>query len=55
MHTEIRELDTTALDTALEAGMRAIRRLRVARLWPARTATRLAQSTAALKGAAWSR
>lgn len=49
------QLDTTALDNALDAGTRAIRRLRVARLWPARTATRLARSTAALKGAAWSR
>ena len=48
-------LDTTALDTALENGTRAIRRLRFTKRWPMSTATRLAKSAAGLGGMAWSR
>jgi hypothetical protein len=50
-----KQLDITALDRALEEGASALRRLRLARQWPARTATRLMRSAVALKESAWSR
>lgn len=48
-------LDTTALDTTLEIGTSAIRRLRFTKLWPMRVAAAFAQSAAALRGTVWSR
>jgi len=48
-------LDTTALDTTLEIGTSAIRRLRVTKRWPMRVAAAFAQSAAALRGTVWSR
>jgi hypothetical protein len=49
------DVDTTALDTALENGTRAIRRLRFTRRWPMSAAARLAKSAAGLGGMVWSR
>ena len=48
-------LDTTALDTTLENGTGAIRRLRATTLWPMRVGAALAKSVAGLGGAVWSR
>lgn len=48
-------LDTTALDAALENGSRALRRLRVATLWPIRTTEALSTSFGKRGVAAWSR
>jgi len=48
-------LDTTALDTALENGTRAIQRLRFTRRWPMSTATRIRKSAAWLGGIVWAR
>lgn len=48
-------LDTAALDAALESAVGAIRRLRLAKLWPVRTAGALKRSAADLGGMVWSR
>jgi hypothetical protein len=48
-------LDTTALDTALERGTSALKKLRVATLWPMRTAGALAKSAADVGSIVWSR
>ena len=48
-------LDTEALDSALDRGMRALHRLRVAAPWPARAADILARTVAALREARWAR
>jgi hypothetical protein len=48
-------LDTTALDTTLEIGTSAIRRLRFTKRWPMRVAAAFAKSAAALRGTVWSR
>ena len=48
-------LDATALDTTLENGTGAIRRLRVTKLWPMRVGAALAKSAAGIGGAVWSR
>lgn len=50
-----RQLDTTALDAALENGTRALRRLRVATRWPMRMASALSRKTAEVGGIVWSR
>jgi hypothetical protein len=49
------QLDTTALDAALENGTSALKKLRVAKLWPMRTAGALAKSAADVGGMVWSR
>jgi hypothetical protein len=49
------QLDTTALDAALENGTDALKRLRFAKLWPMRTAGALVRSTSGVGGAVWSR
>jgi hypothetical protein len=49
------QLDTTALDAALENGTDALKKLRFAKLWPMRTAGALAKSTAGVGGTVWSR
>ncbi len=49
------DVDSAALDQALEAGSSALRRLRLWMLWPVRTVAALARSAAALGGAVWSR
>lgn len=49
------QLDAAALDTALEQGTRAIRRLRVTKLWPMRAAEALGRAAAGLRGMVWSR
>jgi hypothetical protein len=48
-------LDTTALDSALDDGTRAIQRLRVTKRWPMSTAARLKKSAAGLGDMVWSR
>lgn len=48
-------LNAEVLDQALEDGGNALRRLRVAALWPVRTADALAKSAAALGSMVWSR
>ena len=48
-------LDTAALDEAVDGALAAIRRLRVAKLWPMRTAGALARSASDLGGMVWSR
>lgn len=48
-------LDATALDAALETGTDAVRRLRIAKLWPIRTAGAVARSAADVRGMVWSR
>lgn len=48
-------LDTEALDSALDQGMRALHHLRVATPWPARAADMLARTAAALREARWAR
>jgi hypothetical protein len=48
-------LDGRALDTALEDGARAIRRLRVMKLWPMRAADALAGAAARFRGTLWAR
>jgi hypothetical protein len=48
-------LETGALDAALDEGTGAIRRLRIARRWPARTATALVRTAATLGGTVWPR
>jgi len=49
------ELDTAALDAALERSTDALKKLRVAHLWPVRTAGALARSAADVGGMVWSR
>jgi hypothetical protein len=49
------QLDTTALDAALESGTDALKKLRVAKLWPMRAAGALAKSAADVGGLVWSR
>ena len=48
-------LDSTALDAALEHGTAAVRKLRVAKRWPMRTAGALARSAADVGSMVWSR
>ncbi len=48
-------LDTTALDTTLEIGTSAIRRLRFTKRWPMRVAAAFAKSAAEIRGTVWSR
>lgn len=49
------DLDTLALDRALDEGATALRRLRVRTLWPVRAAAAVTKSAAGLWGALWSR
>ncbi len=49
------QLDTTALDAALENGTSALRKLRVATRWPMRMASALSRSAAEVGGIVWSR
>jgi hypothetical protein len=49
------QLDTAALDAALERGTDAVKRLRVAHFWPVRTAGALARSAADVGSMVWSR
>jgi hypothetical protein len=49
------ELDTDALDSALDRGMRGLDRVRAAKRWPARAAEALARTAAALREATWAR
>lgn len=49
------ELDTEALDSALDRGLRGFDRLRAAKRWPARAAEALARTAAALREATWAR
>jgi hypothetical protein len=49
------QLDTTALDAALERGTDALKKLRVAHFWPVRTAGALARSAADVGSMVWSR
>jgi hypothetical protein len=49
------QIDTTALDAALESGTEALKKLRVAKLWPMRAAGALAKSAADVGGVVWSR
>ena len=49
------QLDTTALDTALENGTDALKKLRFAKLWPMRTAGALTRTTTGVGGTVWSR
>jgi hypothetical protein len=49
------ELDTTALDAALERAAGALRGLRFAALWPVRATSALAKSAGIRRAAAWSR
>lgn len=48
-------LDVAALDTALEQGVRAIRRLSARKLWPMRAVDAIAMAVVELRGAVWSR
>jgi len=48
-------VDTTALDRALDNGSIALRRLRLARLWPMRTSGVLTKSVVRVGGVEWSR
>jgi hypothetical protein len=49
------QLDTSALDAALERGTDALKKLRVAHFWPVRTAGALARSAADVGSMVWSR
>jgi hypothetical protein len=49
------ELDRAALDAALEQGTDALKKLRVANLWPVRTANAMAKTAADLGAMVWSR
>ena len=49
------QLDTAALDAAFERGTDALKKLRVANLWPVRTAGALARTAADVGGMVWSR
>jgi len=49
------QLDTTALDAALENGTSALRKLRVTTRWPMRMASALTRSAAEVRGIVWSR
>jgi hypothetical protein len=49
------ELDTDALDSALDRGMRGLDRLRSAQRWPARATDALTRTAAALREATWAR
>lgn len=49
------ELDTEALDGALDRGMRGLARVRSAARWPVRAAEALARTAAALREATWAR
>jgi len=49
------QLDTAALDAAFEHGTDALKKLRVANLWPVRTAGALARTAADVGGMVWSR
>lgn len=49
------QLDTEALDSALDRGMRGLARVRSAARWPARAAEALARTAAALREATWAR
>jgi len=49
------QLDTAALDAALERGTDALKKLRVAHFWPVRTAGALARSAADAGSMVWSR
>jgi hypothetical protein len=49
------QLDAAALDAALESGTEALKKLRVAKLWPVRAAGALAKSAADVGGMVWSR
>ena len=49
------QLDTASLDAALEHGTDALKKLRVANLWPVRTAGALAKTAADVGGMVWSR
>ena len=49
------QLDASALDAALEQGTEALKKLRAANRWPARTARALARTTADVGGMVWSR
>jgi hypothetical protein len=48
-------LDTTALDSALDNGMRAIQRLRVTKRWPMSTVAKLSKSADRLREIVWAR
>jgi hypothetical protein len=47
--------DTTALDSALDSGMRAIQRVRFTKRWPMSTAAKLSKSAAWLREIVWAR
>ncbi len=49
------QLDTAALDAAFEQGVSALKKLRVANLWPVRTAGAVARTAADVGGMVWSR
>jgi hypothetical protein len=49
------QLDTSALDAALERGTDALKKLRLAHFWPVRTAGALARSAADVGSMVWSR
>lgn len=49
------QLDTASLDAAFEHGTDALKKLRVANLWPIRTAGALAKTAADVGGLVWSR
>jgi hypothetical protein len=49
------QIDTTALDAALDQSTGALKKLRVANFWPVRTAGALARSAADVGGMVWSR
>ena len=49
------ELDTGALDSALDRGVRGLDRLRSAQRWPARATDALTRTAAALREATWAR
>jgi hypothetical protein len=49
------QLDTASLDAAFEHGADALKKLRVANLWPMRTAGALAKTAADVGGMVWSR
>jgi hypothetical protein len=48
-------LDTTALDSSLDNGLRAIQRLRFMKRWPMSTAAKLSKSAAWLREIVWAR
>jgi hypothetical protein len=48
-------LDSSALDAALEAGMRAVARLQMLKRWPARAADAASRAAEHLRGLAWNR